>query len=184
MYDIVTIAGSPSKSSKTLAVLEYAKSTMKKHGLRTKLIPVRDLPPEDLVLGNFESPALQKLKLLIEQAGAVIIATPVYKASYPGVLKALLDLLPQNAFSGKVILPIAIGGTIAHLLSIEYAMKPLFSALGAEHILKGVYIVSTQMRFTEKSEIKLDADIEQRLQESLYQLASSLKEKKVFELAA
>ena len=45
------------------------------------------------------------------------MATPIYKASYSGVLKAFLDLLPQFAFGGKVVLPLLTGGTAAHVLA-------------------------------------------------------------------
>ena len=114
MANVVAIAGSPSHPSRTSGVLEYSKTTLASLGLHTDLIAVRDLPPEDLLFANFDSPALQKAISKVEQASGVIIATPVYKASYTGVLKAFLDLLAPGALSGKVILPIATGGTIAH----------------------------------------------------------------------
>lgn len=68
--------------------------------------------------------------------------------------------MPQYAFAGKTILPIVTGGSINHLLSIDYAIKPLFSAMGATHILKGVYVVSSQIQFNEQKQIQLDSDIE------------------------
>ncbi|MDQ0896682.1 NAD(P)H-dependent oxidoreductase [Paenibacillus sp. V4I7] len=62
------------------------------------------------------------------------------EASYTGVLKAFLDLLPQKGLECKVVLPLAVGGTISHLLAIDYALKPVLSALGARNILQGVYV--------------------------------------------
>lgn len=50
----------------------------------------------------------------------MIIATPIYKAAYTGVLKVFLDLLPTNALAGKIILPIGTGATPAHLLALDY----------------------------------------------------------------
>jgi FMN reductase len=136
MHEIVTISGSPFPSSRCSAILDYAKGVITKQELRVASVAVRDLSPEDLVYCNFESSELKKLQLVIKQAQAGIIFTPIYNSSYTGVLKALLDLMPQSVFSGKTILPIAIGGTINHLLSIDYAIKPLLSAMGATHILK------------------------------------------------
>lgn len=179
MHEIVTISGSPSPSSRSSAILDYAKELSAKHGLGAASITVRDLSPEDLVYGNFESLELKKLQLLIEQAQAVIISTPVYKSSYTGVLKALLDLMPQYAFAGKTILPIVTGGTINHLLSIDYAIKPLFSAMGATHILRGVYIVSSQIQFDEQGHIQLDNEIEERLQASIQELVSTVNQKQL-----
>jgi FMN reductase len=49
-------------------------------------------------------------------------------------LKTYLDLLPQKALVGKRIVPIAIGGSLGHLLAIENALKPVLSVLGATEI--------------------------------------------------
>ncbi|HEY9910193.1 MAG TPA: NAD(P)H-dependent oxidoreductase [Thermosynechococcaceae cyanobacterium] len=51
----------------------------------------------------------------------------------------------RKALLGKVILPIAMGGTIAHPLAIDYALKPVLSELGAWHLLGGVYAVDKQI---------------------------------------
>jgi FMN reductase len=58
----------------------------------------------------------------------------------------VLDLLPQKSLAGKVILPIATGGTLGHLLAINYALKPVLSELGASQILAGVYVLDTQIQ--------------------------------------
>ncbi|MGJ5674004.1 MAG: NADPH-dependent FMN reductase [Nostochopsis sp.] len=179
MHEIVTICGATSVSSRSSAILDYAKELCVKHGLGAASITVYDLPPEDLVYANFESQKLKTLQVLIEQATAIIICTPVYKSSYTGVLKALLDLMPQYAFAEKTILPIAIGGTINHLLSIDYAMKPLFSAMGATNILRGIYIINSQIQFDEQKHIQLDSEIEERLQSSIQELVSSVKQKQL-----
>lgn len=179
MYEIVTICGSPSPSSRSSAILNYAKGLSIKSGLNVASISVRDLLPEDLVYCNFNSPKLKELQLLVKQAKAVIISTPVYNSSFSGVLKALLDLMPQYAFSGKTILPIVVGGTLNHLLSIDYAIKPLLSAMGSTHILKGVYIVNSQIQFDEQGCIQLDNEIEERLQASVQELVTTVKQQSV-----
>ncbi|WP_072016166.1 NADPH-dependent FMN reductase [Leptolyngbya sp. KIOST-1] len=172
MHKILTIAGSPSQNSRSSSVLELSRLILEKQGLDVSCLSVKDIPPEDLVYANFESASLKKAQNMIEQAQAIIVGTPVYKASYTGVLKALLDLMPQYAFSGKTVLPIATGGTITHLLSIDYAMKPLFSVLGATHILRGIFILDSQMQRGEGGQLTLDDDIEIRLKDSLTELAS------------
>lgn len=172
MHKILTIAGSPSQKSRSSSVLEISRVILERKGMNVSCLSVKDVPPEDLVFANFESEALKQAQDMIEQAQAIIIGTPVYKASYTGVLKALLDLMPQYAFSGKTILPIATGGTITHLLSIDYAMKPLFGVLGATHILRGVFILDSQMQRDEGGKLTLDDDIEARLKDSLTELVS------------
>ena len=57
---------------------------------------------------DFNSPAIKQAIAAVEGA-AVIIASPVYKASYSGALKTILDILPQKGLQGKVVLPLFIG---------------------------------------------------------------------------
>ncbi|MFD7811889.1 NAD(P)H-dependent oxidoreductase [Streptomyces sp. NPDC059785] len=74
---------------------------------------------------------------LFEQAAGVVIGTAVHKAAYSGVLKSLLDLLPQYALTGKTVLPPATGGFVAHVPAIDYALRPVLSSMGAAHIVQG-----------------------------------------------
>ncbi|MGA0423628.1 NAD(P)H-dependent oxidoreductase [Escherichia coli] len=68
----------------------------------------------------------------LQQADGLIVATPAPNAACSGALKTLLDLLPERALQGKVVLPLATGGTVAHLLAVDYALKPVLSALKAQ----------------------------------------------------
>lgn len=179
MHDILAIAGSPSVSSRSSAVLSHSKELLEAQGLQVETFTIRDIKPEDLVLANFESPELQKFTDLVAEATGIMVATPVYKATYTGILKALLDLLPQYAFLNKIMFPIATGGTMTHLLSLEYSMKPLFAVLGATHIERGLFIVDSQMQRLDEGGIQLDAEIETRLQESLLAFATAVKSQKV-----
>lgn len=176
MPNVIAIAGSPSHPSRTSAVLEYAKTVLKSQGLELELISVRDLPAEDLLFANFDSPAIKKAQAKVEQASGLIIATPIYKASYTGVLKAFLDLLSPAALSGKVILPIATGGTVAHLLAIDYAIKPVVATLGARYVLGGVYLLDTQIQHQNGTSVQLEAEVDQRLKASLYEFAEGIQQ--------
>ncbi len=175
MPNILAIAGSPSHPSRTYGILEYASTLLQQEGFHTDIISVRDFPAEDLVFGRYDSPALEQPKALLEKADGVIIATPIYKAAYTGVLKAFLDLLPQKALLGKVVLPIATGGTLAHLLAIDYALKPVLSELGARHLLGGVYAVDKQIQWSD-GKAQVDEEIDQRLKHSLHDLVIAVKQ--------
>lgn len=175
MAQVLAIAGSPAHPSRSYAILEQAQSRLAAQQISTEILAVRDLPAEALLFAQFDHPAIQSAKALVESAEALIIATPVYKASYTGVLKSFLDLLPQTGLASKTILPIATGGTIAHLLTIDYAIKPVLSALGARDILSGIYIVDQQVQIQNGS-VHLDAEIEQRLETSLQDLVKTLRQ--------
>ena len=72
------------------------------------------------------------------------------------------------------MLPIAIGGTIAHLLAIEYALKPVLSELRARHLLGGVYAVDKQIQLQADGSLGLDEEIEPRLKDALQEFAQSV----------
>ena len=86
MSNIVIISGSPSQPSRTAAISAYLEEISAGKGNQVSTITVRDLPAEDLLLANFNSPNIKQAQILIEQADAVIVVSPVYKASYPGLL--------------------------------------------------------------------------------------------------
>jgi FMN reductase len=142
---IVGIQGSPSASSRSGSLLTLAQSRLQGVASSAHLITVRDLPAQALLHAQFDHPLIRQALAEVAQAQVVLIATPIYKAAYSGVLKAFLDLLPQDALRGKSVLPLATGGSIAHLLVLDYALKPVLSALGARDILDPVFATDAQI---------------------------------------
>ncbi|WP_240418620.1 NADPH-dependent FMN reductase [Paenibacillus periandrae] len=164
MARIAIISGSPSATSRLDGVLQFVSNAILEKGLEVQWVNVRELPPEDLFYTRFDSPAITNANRIVAEADAVVVASPIYKASYTGVLKSFLDLIPQKGLEGKVVLPLAIGGTIAHLLAIDHAFKPVLSALGAHHILNGAFILDSQVIRAEDNSFTFVQEIEERLQ--------------------
>jgi MsuE subfamily FMN reductase len=75
----------------------------------------------------------------IGSADALIVASPIYRGSYPGVLKNLFDLIPSNALEGKVVGLIATAGTPHHFLAIEQELKPLMGFFRAVVVPTAVF---------------------------------------------
>jgi FMN reductase len=142
---IVGIQGSPSATSRSASLLVLAQSRLQGVASNSHLIAVRDLPAQALLHAQFDHPLIRQALAEVAQAQVVLIATPIYKAAYSGVLKSFLDLLPQDALRGKTVLPLATGGSIAHLLALDYALKPVLSALGARDILDPVFATDAQI---------------------------------------
>jgi len=159
---IVAISGSPSSPSRSTALARHVAGDLRARGFELASIEVRDLPAGELLTGQTTDPAIAAAIALVERADALVIATPIYKASYTGILKAFLDVLPQFAFTGKVVLPLATGGTIAHVLALDYALRPVLVSLGAQHIVNGLFVLDKTLTITDRS-LALDADVEQRL---------------------
>ncbi|MFE4108941.1 MULTISPECIES: NADPH-dependent FMN reductase [Kosakonia] len=142
---VVTLAGSPRFPSRSSALLEYARERLNVQDIEVYHWHLQNFAPEDLIYARFDSPALQTFIGQLNEADGLIVATPIYKAAYSGALKTLLDLLPERALEGKVVLPLATGGTVAHMLAVDYALKPVLSALKAQEILHGVFADDSQV---------------------------------------
>jgi FMN reductase len=61
------------------------------------------------------------------------------------VIKTFLDLLPHEALAGKAVLPLLTGGAPVHALAVDYALRPVLSALGARHIVPGLFLIDKQI---------------------------------------
>jgi FMN reductase len=161
MPKIIAIAGSPAEKSKSTDLLKLILGYVEEHGFSTKLLSVRDIPAQELIYGaEKDSPHLQRVIGHVERATAVIIATPVYS----GAVKTFLDFLPQKALEGKVVLPIATAGSQKHLLAIDYALKPVLFALGATHVLSGLFVSDDQLQRDANGYLQLDAETQSRFE--------------------
>ncbi|MDJ0475973.1 NAD(P)H-dependent oxidoreductase, partial [Pantoea eucalypti] len=81
-------------------------------------------------------------------------------------LKTLLDLLPERALEHKVVLPLASGGSVGHMLALDYALKPVLNALKAQEILHGVYAEDSQITHYDRQPVLQDS-LSQRLDEAV-----------------
>src|SRR5690606_18386136 len=61
----------------------------------------------------------------------LVIGTPVYKASYTGLLKLFLDQLPPASLASTVAVPVTIAGSAPHRLLADLHLRPVLAELGA-----------------------------------------------------
>ena len=172
---VVTLGGSPSQRSRSGVLLDKTRQWLQQQGVEVVSYQIRDFPAEDLLHARFDSPKVIDLLQQVANADGLVIATPVYKASFSGALKTVLDLLPERALAHKVVLPIATGGSIAHMLAVDYALKPVLSALKAQELLHCIFAEDSQIAYGEGSaQAQLVPVLEQRLHEALEQLYSAM----------
>lgn len=172
---IVTIVGSPSADSRTAAMTKTVAGNLATQGFEVQSLNVRDLPAEDLLWGRATAPALKDALDLIDRAHGVVVATPIYKAAYTGVLKAFLDLLPQFGLKGKIVLPLATGGSIAHVLALDYALRPVLSSLGAAHVVGGLFVLDKLLQRRPDGAADIDPEISDRLTLVIADFVNSLR---------
>ncbi|GAA2096413.1 NADPH-dependent FMN reductase [Streptomyces albiaxialis] len=142
---VLSVSGSPSATSRTARLLRHLDTRLASQGHEVRSLDVRTLPAEALLGADVRHPAIAGTVELFARADGVVIGTPVYKAAYSGLLKTLLDLLPQYALTGKTVLPLATGGTTAHVLALDYALRPVLSSMGAGHIVQGWFTLDTDL---------------------------------------
>ncbi|WP_342535354.1 NADPH-dependent FMN reductase [Lysinibacillus sp. FSL K6-1151] len=174
MTKAVILNGSNSKNSRVTAIHEKVENHFIALGIEVHSNYVHELPATDLLTANFASKEIQAENAHVEEADFIVILTPIYKASYTGILKTYLDLLPQKALLGKIVLPIAVGGSIGHLLALEYALKPVLAVLGATSITHSVYIVDKQIIRLEEGGFAIEEEASSRLEAVLEQLQKVL----------
>jgi FMN reductase len=135
---VVGISGSPSATSKSRALVQYALAQLAARGAETRLIDLATLPADGL-LGRGTPPPVSTALDTVMRARVVVAGTPVYRATYSGLLKVFFDLLPQDSLAGKIGIPIVTGHGSAHSLAVDYGLRPLFASLGAVVVASAVY---------------------------------------------
>jgi FMN reductase len=134
----VAISGSPSRQSKSRRLLAHAVGGLARHGAPGQVIDLCDLPADGL-LGRARLPAVDAALETVAAARLVVVGTPVYRASFSGLLKVFFDLFPQDALAGKVAIAVATGAGPAHALVVDHGLRPLLASVGALVVPTGIY---------------------------------------------
>ncbi|MEU0097692.1 NADPH-dependent FMN reductase [Streptomyces sp. NPDC006267] len=145
MPKILVISASPSSTSRTERLGELVAEQLNTYAWHTEHLKVRTLPAAPLLSADVAHPAVSAAVDQVAQADGIVLATPTYKASFSGLLKTFLDLLPQFGFSGKAVLPLATGGSTAHVLALDYALRPVAHSLGARHVVQSFFLLDTHL---------------------------------------
>jgi len=164
---VLLIAGSPSHTSRSAALLESVGKRLAKHQIEVTQLQIRDLDAQALIHADFAHPSIVRAVQQVADARVVVIATPVYKAAYSGMLKVFLDLLPQTGLKGKTVLPLATGGSPHHMLALDYALRPVLQALAAKQILPGIYATDAQVFVLPEGASTLSTDLAVRVDEAV-----------------
>lgn len=83
--------------------------------------------------------AVEQQLAAVEQADVLVVSSPVFRGSYPGLFKHFFDLINQDALIDKPVLLAATGGSERHSLVIDHQLRPLFSFFQARTLPLGVY---------------------------------------------
>jgi FMN reductase len=139
---VVAVTGSTFRPSRTLVLTQSIVTELGKHlPIQSHLIELGDIARAvGGALSRKELPETVEHELrAIESADLLVVATPVYRGTYPGQFKHLFDLIDQNALIDTPVLLAATGGSERHALVLDHQLRPLFSFFQSLTLPIGVY---------------------------------------------
>jgi NAD(P)H-dependent FMN reductase len=172
MTKIVGISGSLRQGSYNTALLRAAAELMPS-GASLTIESIKDVPlyNADVEVSDGIPGRVAELKMAISEADGLIVATPEYNNSIPGVLKNAIDWLSRPPVDIKAIFggkPVALVGAsqgpFGTVLS-QSAWLPVLRTLGTKPWFGGRLLVSrAQTVFDEAGNLKDDAVKKQLVQ--------------------
>jgi NAD(P)H-dependent FMN reductase len=149
---IPVILGTAREGRNSEKVAKFVLEEVRRAGLETELIDVRDYRTE-ATNNTEEIPQAQKLGTIIEKADGLIIVSPEYNHGYPGELKMFLDML-YDQYAGK---PLGICGVSMGPLGGARMVEQLRQVSIELHMVpirEAIYFPVVQNLFDEKGVIK------------------------------
>jgi FMN reductase len=145
MTTIAVVTGNPKPASRTHTVaLAVADALAKEVGEAGDRLVI-DLADHASRLFDWSDPELTALTAEVAAADIVIVASPTYKATFTGLLKAFLDRFPNNGLAGVTAVPVMTGGWPGHLLAVELHLRPVLIELGATVPARGLYVTEPEL---------------------------------------
>ncbi|GGS71097.1 FMN reductase [Planobispora rosea] len=142
---LVTLVGNPRAGSRTRAAAEAAAEAIGRrigHHGPGEVVDLAALGPHLLAPGP--SAGVEVALELVAGAEVLVVASPTYKASYTGLLKAFLDRLPGGALAGTTALPLLVMGDPRHALAVELHLRPVLVELGAHVPTPGLALLEAE----------------------------------------
>lgn len=137
------VVGNPKPRSRTRKVAEtLARNLLAADDHDLEVIDLADHSAE---IFAWPSERMAELNARVAGSDLVLFASPTYKATYTGLLKAFLDRYPANGLAGVVAIPVFTGADLTHSMGPNVTLAPLLMELGAIVPGRGLYFVASQM---------------------------------------
>lgn len=153
MASIVTLIGNPQPGSRTRLVAESVAAALASR-LAASIEPTIELADVADELFRYPSETVDALRDRVLAADVLVVASPTYKATYTGLLKAFLDRFDSDSLRRVVAVPVLTIGSPAHALAVEVTLRPLLVELGASVPTRGIAFPASE---TERREEIVDA---------------------------
>jgi SsuE family FMN reductase len=144
----VFISGSPQPRSRSARVAQAIAERLDAADVRLRRFGLSDFESSDLVYARGDGRVIQHFLDEVKSASAVILSTPVYKATYSGGLKLLIDIIPPDALRGKTVLAVATGRIGRHFQSAQRAFDDLYRFFDVGFVIPPVFVLDEQVQST------------------------------------
>jgi FMN reductase len=96
-------------------------------------------------LFDWSSATVKELVDQVLAADGLIVASPTFKATFTGLLKAFLDRFGADELAAKPTVPVMTGGNAGHALAVEHTLRPLLVEIGASTPTRGLYVTEAEI---------------------------------------
>ena len=139
--NVVVVVGNPRPGSRTAAVARALGRRVAGDG-EVRVIELAELAGE---LFDPASAAVAEAVDAVRGAAALVVASPTYKATYTGLLKAFLDRFAADALLGIPTVPLMVAGAPHHALAVEASLRPVLVEIGASMPTRGVFVLDADL---------------------------------------
>ena len=136
----VIVIGNPRLESRTRQAAELVVDRLT-DAPPTTVIELAELGATLLEWGD---PGVAAAKARVLDADLLVVASPVFKASFTGLLKLFLDQFDAGELRGKPTVALLLGGSAAHTLVGEVHLKPVLNEVGASCPTPALYLVDAE----------------------------------------
>ena len=141
------VVGNPKPNSRTLKIAQ--KLVRRLFGADGYSLHTVDLAEYAAELFIWPSSVMTELNSAVASSDFVI-ASPTYKATYTGLLKAFLDRYPANGLKGVFALSVMTGADRGHSMAPAASLSPLLVELGAIVPFHSFYFAINEMDRTDE----------------------------------
>ncbi len=142
---VLAVIGNPRPGSRTHRIARTVAAELR----RALDLPATDLDEVDLapfgprVLDYEDTQVAHEVERVLA-ADVLVVASPTYKATYAGLLKAFLDRVGTGALTGSAV-PVLLGGAPNHTLALDAHFTPLLAELGAATPTRGLFVLESEL---------------------------------------
>ncbi|WP_420111005.1 NADPH-dependent FMN reductase [Pseudactinotalea sp.] len=152
MTRLTAVIGNPREGSRThrltATVVDKLASAV---GAETEVVDLAALAP--VLLDPYGEQAT-RAREQVAGSDLVVLATPVYKATYTGLLKLFLDGYGTDGLAGTTAVGLIVSAAPHHLLSTDIHLRSLLVELGASVPTRSLQVLESQL---EEPEAVLEA---------------------------